>query len=285
MKLGVAGLLPSDWRRIDREAALQVRQAGFRGAQWFFPKPLLTEHDEVEGVRRAFAEANLEIAQVNGWYECLVNPDEELRSEGVRGMQALCRLGRYVGAPSVFVRPGSLNPNGHWWPHSENHTYPTFERLINSLRQICSTAEEEGVIVAVEGHVVSPLDTPQKVRDLLDAVGSDSLKFNFDPVNFMGTVSDVYDTRRVLNQLFDLLGEDTIVAHAKDVNLRDAHVVHIDEVLLGTGKLDYENFLTNFQKYCPDSYILIEHLPDEKIPLARQAFVDFAERYAIPLEV
>jgi len=285
MKLGVAGLFPPDWRRIDVEICRGMRAAGFRGAQWFFTKPLEAAPADVQRVKQAFKDAQLEIAQVNGWYEALVNPDEGIRAQGVRGLIALTRLGAIVNAPSVYIRPGGLNPRGHWWPHPGNHTPETFDHLVDSLRQVCAVAETEGVILAIEGHVLSPLDSAQRVRDLLAAVASPVLKFNVDPVNFLGTVRDVHDTRRVLNELFDLLGADTVVAHAKDVSLGDNLVVHIEEVLLGTGTLDYELFLRRFEQCKPDGYVLIEHLPDEKVLLARAALVRVAERIGLQLEV
>src|SRR5262249_41424347 len=105
-----------------------------------------------------------------------------------------------------------------------------------------------------------------------------------DPVNFVGTVRDAHDTARVINSLFDMLGPYTVAGHAKDCALADTFVVHIDEVVPGTGMLDYELFLRRFQAICPDGYLLIEHLPDEKILQARAAIVDTASGLGIPLE-
>jgi sugar phosphate isomerase/epimerase len=182
-------------------------------------------------------------------------------------------LGAFLQTSTVYVRPGGLNPRGHWLAHPDNHTSATFARLVDSLKQVCRTAESEGVTLAIEGHVLSALDSPRRIRDLLDAVGSPALKFNTDPVNFIGSVADAHDTRAVLNELFDLLGTDTVAAHAKDVGLGDTLVLHIDEVLLGTGNLDYALFLRRFEQVCPNGYILIEHLPDEKVLQARAALL------------
>ena len=95
-------------------------------------------------MKQAFQEANLEICQVNGWYEALVNPDDRVRAEGVRGIQALCRIGRFVGGSSVYVRPGGLNPNGHWYAHPGNHTSETFDRLVGSLKLACRLLKTRG---------------------------------------------------------------------------------------------------------------------------------------------
>ncbi|BCX02819.1 MAG: epimerase [Candidatus Roseilinea sp.] len=295
MKLGVAGvlaypdepdavLLPPDWRTIDVAAARRVREAGFRGAQLFIPRPLEADPGDVRRVQHAFDAAGLEVAQVNGWYEPLCSYDDAVRAAGVRGMQALVRIGRMVNAPSVYVRPGGHNLNGHWYAHPENHSPRTFDNIVDSLRRVCAIAEAEGVRVAVEGHVLSALDTPQRVRDLLDAVGSPALKFNYDPVNFVGTVRQVHDTASVLNELYALLGRNIVAAHAKDCRLADQLVVHIEEVVPGSGVLDYALFMRRFQEVCPDGYFIIEHLPNALVPQARNFVRSMATALGIPLE-
>ena len=283
MKLGVDGLLP-DWQSIDVEAARRVRSAGFLGATMRFNRPLETSFDEVRGLKHILDDAGLEAAQINGWYEVLVHPDEAKRAEGVRGLQRMVQFASLLNAETVYVRPGSLNERGAWYPHLDNHIPATFERLIDSLVQVCRTSEQEGVPLAIEGHVLSPLDTAQHMADLILAVGSPHLTFNADPVNFIGSVYDVHDTRPVLNQLFDLLGPVTTVGHAKDLRLEDKLVLHIQECLLGTGTLDYSLFLRRFQACCPNGYLLIEHLPNEQVPLARAALLKYAEREGIVFE-
>ena len=99
-----------------------------------------------------------------------------------------------------------------------------------------------------------------------------------------GTVADVHDTSRILNALFDILGKDTVILHAKDCNIQDGHVVHIDEVLLGTGSMNYDIILPRMLKECPNAYVLIEHLSDDKVPLARAAIGKVAQRLGIEFD-
>ena len=284
MKIGVAGYLPMDWRKIDAAATKRVRDAGFSGAHIFVDKPLLADLAEFERVKRAYDEAGVVVAQTNGWYECLINPDEATRAEGIKGLSKLVRIGRRLDTSFTYIRPGSINPNGHWWPHPDNHSPRTFDRLVDSVKQVCRVAEAEGTLLGIEGHVVSTLDTPQRVRDLFDAVGSPTLKFNMDPVNFVGTVHDVHDTTRIVNELYDVLGQDMIALHAKDCAIQDAHVVHIVEVIPCTGTMNYELLMRRWVECCPDGYFLIEHLPDDKVLIALKAIRRKADALGIRLE-
>ena len=112
MKIGVAGYLPSDWRRIDTAATQRVVAAGFSGAHAFINKPLEADPKDVARVKRAYEEAGLVVAQTNGWYECLISPDQATRAEGIRGMQALVRIGKQLDTRFVYVRPGSITQTG-----------------------------------------------------------------------------------------------------------------------------------------------------------------------------
>lgn len=259
------------------------REQGFNGVSVFFDKPLQTSITEAGQILKIFQDVGFEVAQTNGWYECLVNPDETLRKEGIRGMQKLCALGAALESPSVYVRPGGLNPAGPWYPHPDNHLSQTFDRLVDSLKQVCRSAVQEGVKVAIEGHVLSVLDTPQKIRDVIDAVGSTALKFNLDPVNFIGTVQAVHHPETVIDQLFEICGEYTIAAHIKDCRLENALVVHIQEVVLGEGVLDYRDFLPRFQALGGNHYAIIEHLPPNKVLVAKERLQAIAKSVGIHL--
>lgn len=283
MKLGVVGLLP-EWHAIDRAAAQAVRAAGFLGASIIIGQPLDADPADLERVKAALDEAGLEAAQANGWYEVLVHPDEATRAQGIAGAQALVRIGRLLNVQSVYIRPGSLNPRGPWFAHADNHTPQTFDRLVDSLRQVAAVAKNEGLPLALEGHVLSPLDTPERMRAVLDAVGSPALQFNLDVVNFIGGVAAVHDPRPTIERLFALLGPDIAAAHIKDCALQDELVLHIKEVMLGEGTIDQGLILQRLQAVRPDVYVLIEHLPDDRIPEARAAFWQAAQAAAVPLE-
>jgi sugar phosphate isomerase/epimerase len=198
-----------------------------------------------------------------------VSPDDERRAEGVRLARRACRAARLLDAVFLLIRPGSNNPRGDWRPHPDNHTEAARERVIESLTQVCSAAEAEGVTIGLECHLVSPLDSPRVVREVIEAVGSAALRYNADPVNFVGSLPQAYDTTAVLHEVFQELGSFIISAHVKDLALGDRLVLHIDECAPGAGIFDLDTFMRLYEQYYPDGYALIEHLPDEKIPAAK----------------
>lgn len=281
MRLATTGYMPRDLRRVDDATAERLRSHGFVGVSCVFQDPTTFTPDELDRLRTTLQRHGVGVAQVNARYEALVSRDDDRRAQGIATLRAAVDVCARLQGDNLYVRPGSLHDEGHWWPHPENHHPITLDRLVDSLRQVAATAEDAGVILAIEGHTVSPLNTAATVREVIDRVGSPALKFNVDPVNFVSCVQEVYHSRRVLDDLFDTLGDVTWAMHAKDMALEKKLVVHISEVIMGRGHMDLAYMLQRLQRVRHDAYVIVEHLPDEDIPEATNALLAAATQAGI----
>jgi sugar phosphate isomerase/epimerase len=279
MRAGVAGMFPMNLALVNDEVAKRIRSAGFTGVSVVLQDPLACTQEQATRIRETLANAGVSVAHANPLYESLVNPEERLRREGVRVLRHTCRVARWLGAAITHVRPGSLNPRGHWLPYPGNTSPETIARLIQSLRETVPAAEDEGVILAVEAGIPSPLDTPERTLSVLQAVGSPAMRFNMDAVNFFGTLEQAYASTSFLHHIFDLLGPYTVCGHIKDVRVEEQFILHINECAPGDGIMDIETYLRRFEAACPDGFVLIEHLPDDEVPRAKRA-VDAAVQRA-----
>jgi sugar phosphate isomerase/epimerase len=271
MRAGVAGMMPRDLAAVDERVAARLRQAGFTGVSVVLYDPMSATQAACERVRDVLAEEGMRVAHANPIYEALVNPDEALRRDGVRVLSHACRCARWLGSAITHVRPGSLNPRGHWLPYPGNTSPETVDCLIRSLREVAPNAEQEGVYLALEGGVPSPLDTPERMRDVVEAIGSPAVRVNMDAVNFVGSLQDAYDTTSFLHRAFDVLDPYIVCGHIKDVRVEEAFILHISECAPGDGIMDLETYLRRFEAACPDGYLLVEHLPDHEVPRAKAA--------------
>ncbi len=260
-----------DWRAIDADVLRNVRNLGFSVLQIRVDDPRELGPSNSRALKQLFEEHGVVVGQTVGNYGGgLVAADNGERAAAVEFMKGMCGVTVNLGAPDTYLRPGSLNPGSPWFPHPDNRSPRVFDRLVDSARQVCATAESEGVLIAVEGGVVCPLFSARRIRDFLDAVGSPNLGFNMDPVNFVGSIEQAYDTASLQREFYDLLPDRIFGAHAKDFRLVDALLPHFEEEVIGRGMLDQHEFLTGMQKVRPDGHVLIEHLPDDLVPAAAQ---------------
>ena len=277
MLLGAAGRIPGDWRNITPELLAEVAGEGFGALNIIVQDPVSMTSQDVARLKAMFEEAEVLTGQTNGAYGGgLVSPDLGEREAAVEFARRMCGLTAQLGSPNTYLRPGSLNPKGPWFPHQGNRSDEVFDRLVDSARKFCRAAEDQGMMVAVEGGAVSPLYSARRVRDFIEAVGSPALGFNQDPVNFVGGLEDAYDTPRFLAEFFDLVGDRTLGAHAKDFTVVDQLMVRFEEAEIGSGMLDHVAFLQGMQRVCPTGHVLIEHLPPERYAAAAVEYRKYA---------
>jgi sugar phosphate isomerase/epimerase len=275
MRIGVAeGPVPYDPGLIDERLAAKLAELGFTGVFAHFGygagiAPSELDRGKLRHARDVLAAYGVRIVQAWGWSPTLIHPDEAARRGEVERLCGALRVAAELGADGVTTGCGSHSPRGGYWPHRENRTASARERLVQGLKEAAATAEELGLAIALECHVTTSLDTPEHVREILEAVGSGSVRVNLDPVNFVGDLAMLYDSTSVVDRVFDVLGEFATSGHVKDVYAEDRLVVHLSETLMGDGEFDLRRYLTRFEELLPDGYLFIEHLPEEFVARAK----------------
>lgn len=287
MKLGIGGFLPSSFVEVTPEALRRVRELGFAGAAFYGPdSPTDVTTEQAREVGRICAEEGVELAEYGQYQRTLVDPEPAIRAANVAALQEAFGVAKALGCPVVITGAGSLSPDGHWFPHPQNRAPETLDRLIGSLREVVRGAEEEGVFLGLECHVATPLYNAAAARMVADAVGSPALKVHLDPVNWM-TIDTVYDSGSAITEMVATLGPDLIYgAHSKGVAVESRLVVHLSETYTGAPDdlIDHASVLRELAKLPGDPYLLIEHLPVERMPTARDHLLRIAEKTGVPLK-
>lgn len=269
MLLGAADYHKGDFRTLTDRTAADAAALGLRALNARTDDPYSVTRAEAARFRDSLERHGLAAGQTAGNYGGgLVSEDGAERERTVRFVQEMCRLTQLLGAPTTYLRPGSLNRRGPWLPHPRNRSPAVFDRLVDSARRVCSAAEGEGVLVAVEGGVVSPLYSPARIEAFIAAVDSPALGFNQDPVNLIGSLEQAYDTGALIADSFDRLGRWTVSAHVKDFTLVEALLPHFEEAEIGAGMLDQAAYLTRLQTVRPGVHAYIEHLATERFAAA-----------------
>lgn len=284
MKIGLLGLIMSDFSDVNYDKLRFAADLGFHGIGAHLTVPASTISDETAArVKEVFANQRMPFLQLWGPYPCIITPDETVRRAGVEGARDLIRLAAKMGVPESGVRPTSLSPRGEWWPHANNYKPETEDRLVRSLCEILETAEEYDITVVLETHVTTTLNTPETIRRVIERTGSKRLKLNLDPCNFVGDLQTAFNLPPMLQHLFDVLGEYIATVHLKDFLLEDRFVVHITETVIGTGLMDFDTILRLVHQTKPDAYVVIEHLPISLIPLAKRNLTQKIKDLGLPL--
>ena len=270
MRLGVVGLC-GDFRTLTSDEIEKIKALAFTGLSFHFRSAEVPSvpPDACSRCVQMLADANLDLVQFGITYEeCLFHPDVAVREAAIASVQSGMATAVALNAHHYLFRPGSLNPDGAWTSHRDNHLPESMERLIETLKPIAAHAEQHELTLVMETHAVSIMGSPEICREVVERVGSERLRIVMDFVNHFQTLLQVYNSEARLNHIFDVMGPVAPMAHIKDIRVQNGLVLHLNEEVPGEGELALGVALKRFEALYPDGYGLIEHLPAEKIPLA-----------------
>jgi sugar phosphate isomerase/epimerase len=215
----------------------------------------LPETIPAAGIREQAERRGLAMAAVSGTYN-MAHPDAAVRADGRRRMRALIAAAPALGTSVVTLCTGSRDAEDMWRRHPDNGTPEAWRDLLECLGDALAVAEAHAVTLAFEPERNNVVDSAAAARRLLDEVRSPRLKVVIDAANLF-TGSDLDRQQQVLGEAFDLLGEDLVLAHAKDVR-RDGTIV-----AAGHGDLDYARYLTLLGDAVP---LILHGLSEAEVP-------------------
>ena len=227
---------------------------------------------DIRELKDALKQHNMIIFEVGG-YRNLLCTDDKMRREYQKRIAFCLETAEKIGCPMVGTISGSRNPEGNEFPnnfavHPDNWTMETWKLLIESIHIILKDTAGMKSVIGFEAQVTTNLDTPIACKNLLKDVDDPRIKINLDPTN-MVHLNNFFHTTELINECFDMLGEDIVGCHAKDTSIfTHEQTVHVQEVCPGRGKLDYETYLVRMSRMKSPRSLLPEHFPVEQMPEA-----------------
>ncbi len=257
MRIGVRvhdlGKLPA------QDLAKRVREYGLSCVQ-------LTLHEAIAGfdggpgrlnpglgfeVGEAFRSRGVQIAVLS----CYINPIHPVQAERDRQValfKEYVRFARDFGCSVVASETGSVNTDFSFNP--ENHSEGSFQIMLQSVGAMVQEAERFGVIVGIEGVASFVACDPQRIRRMLDSIGSNNLQVVFDPVNLLN--AENHERRGdLIDESLQLFGDRIVALHAKDYVVEAGR---LRSVTLGDGLLGYPRLLGQLSPRKPCLPVIIE---------------------------
>lgn len=283
MRFGMSGcFLPADMNELSVAMCQRVRELGFSGIFTRFRAndPHTTSKEQALRVRDLLAGEGVRLFQATGYWQNMVTPDETVRKESVRTVQAALRLAGWMGARGIDTGPGSMSLNGPWFPHPDNWTASAQRQLVKTLKECASAAEDAGVYLSLESHQLVTLATPEITKAVLNEVDSPWVRCDYDSANWI-TLQTVYDTGAELDRHFDILGNHIVSTHAKDIWVEDKLTVHLQDGCVGKGLMDFKTLFRRMEALSPDYPVISEGNSTEELPAVSRIFHETAAELGI----
>lgn len=221
----------------------------------------ISPYISVNEVSKEIDNRDIEIVALSGTYN-MIDPDIQKRSTGLHKLRHVASQCETLGTSLITLCTGSRDPQSMWRAHPDNNSESAWNDLIDSMKMALEVAEEYNVILAFEPEVSNVIDSAQKSRRLLDEMKSPYLKVVMDGANIFHK-GELPNMRKILNEAFELLGEDIVLAHAKDLD-RDGEAGHL---AAGTGLLDYDQYIGLLNEVGYEGAVVLHGLSEEQVPL------------------
>jgi Sugar phosphate isomerases/epimerases len=232
--------------------ALKKVRTGFDISKMYIT-PGMAKH-----IRDIFSKRDISIS-ILGCYINLADPDDDELNKSLNKFKEHIRFARDFGCSIVGTETGALNREYVYSP--KNNTEEAFQRTLNSVRILVKEAEKFGVIVGIEGVAKHVINTPERMKRLLDSIHSNNLQVIFDPVNYIDE-NNYKEQDLMIKKAFDLFGDRIVAIHAKDFIYEENE---IRLVTIGRGELNYKLLLSLIRERNPYIDIFLESTKPEDV--------------------
>jgi sugar phosphate isomerase/epimerase len=241
----------------------KAAKLGYRAVELAGKRPHLSVLDyasaeSVESIRRAAADANVEIATIAGYTDFTAGrespdvPQVEIQLAYVRD---LAHLAEWLGAKIVRVFSGYMT--------GEERLASDWDRVVRALREAAQMAADHGVVLGLQNHHDLGV-TADGFAELLADVGHPNLKAMFDPWSVALTGGDLHEAARrmapymVQTTLADYIRIDRYAYKPALVNYERQDPSWARAVPLGEGFIDFPAFFDGLKEGGFDGYVAYE---------------------------
>ena len=239
----------------------ECRRQGFRAATC--PDHLLGDSGTIRRIRTEFEKADIVIAEIGGWANCL-DPREDQRRQALKTTCEALAVADEIGAVCCITLAGSYCTEKAYGTHPHNFTGEAFDAVVQWVQQVLKDVSPRRTRLTIETTPWTTIDSMQAYGQLLEAVDDAALAIHLDPANLLLDARTYYHTTALINDCFDTFGPRIVSCHAKDILQGDPKTVNLTEVPPGEGILDYRTFIARAQRLSPDLPIIIEHLDTQQ---------------------
>lgn len=221
--------------------------------------PTLPEKIEPKLAQRigaAVRERKLEMVAVSGTFN-MIHPNRPTREDGFRRLGALAAACREIGTNVITLCTGTRDPDDIWRAHPRNNSPDAWKELLSGMRRAVEQADRHDLILGVEPELGNVINSAPKARQLLDEIGSRRLKIIFDAANLQHG-SQLSEAAEIWQQASNLLADDIIMAHAKDITTDEEFVA------AGKGNLDFDLYVRVLGKIEFDGPLVLHGLAESE---------------------
>ena len=234
---------------------------------------------ELKAFKDAMKKHDVMIAEVGAWCNPL-DPDKGVAEEKIQYMIERLKLAEELKACTCVNILGSKSPTVWDGPCMEGYSQSFFEESVAVSQRVIDAVKPSFTKLSFEMMPFYFLDGPEAYLTYLKAVDRKETGVHLDICNTMNHPERLCNNTEFIRHTFDLLKEHINTLHLKDIRLvPNKATACFEEVLIGTGNIDYATMLEEIAKLPEETPAMLEHLhSEEQYDLASAAIISYAKQ-------
>ena len=185
------------------------------------------------------------------------NPNDEELDADIRKFKEKIKYASVLGPIVVGTETGI-------YKEGMTNSEEAYQRVLSTIREVLDEAKKYDVCVGIEGVYCFVINTPLKMKRLLDDLDSDNVKVIFDPVNYLN-IDNYKEQDKMINDIFELCADKICVLHAKDFTVVNGEFKSAKPT---EGMLNYELIIKKMKEHNLDIPIICEEISEDEANIA-----------------
>ena len=254
----LGGTIAGQWSSPEEWEALLVRSR-FKAVT--APFDCHTDPQAVAAYREICERHGVVIAEIGVWKN-LFDPDPVRAAQAMDYAKGQLALAEATGIPCCVNIAGTSSPAGWDAADPDNYTARTYERIIESVREIIDAVNPTRAFYCLEPMPWMVPDGPDEYLQLIHDVDRPQFAAHMDFVNMINSPRRYLMPEAFIGECFGKLAPYIKSTHIKDTRMHPTRLTTIlEECSPGEGTLDYEQVLAIMDRHLPkDAPVLLEHM-------------------------
>lgn len=198
---------------------------------------------------------------------CYINPSDtnpETLKASMDYFKECLHYAKYMNADVVGLETGFV---GDSCDPEKNNSEEAYQYLLKNMRELLSVAEEIDVKIGIEGVWCFVINSPSRMKRLVDDLNSENIRVIFDPVNYLSDTN--YENQSsMIDEFFELLGDRVCAIHLKDFAIENGKKIFTNPC---QGELDHKRLFEYVKKVNPNLPIILEETTEKQLQKVKES--------------
>lgn len=240
---------------------------------------------QLKAFKQAMKKHDVTIAEVGAWCNPM-HPDPKEAESKIQYMIERLKLAEELEACTCVNILGSKSTEMWDGPCMEGYSQSFIDEAVQISQRVIDAVKPQHTKLSFEMMPFYFLDGPEAYLSFLKDIDRKEAAVHLDICNTMNNPARLCDNSNFIRHTFGLLKDEIVTLHLKDIRLIPTWgTAGFEEVLVGTGSMDYVALMDEIAKLPDETPAMLEHLENEaQYDAASAATVAFAKQVGMEFD-